>query len=303
MFPKFLGIGAQKAGTTWLHQMLSAHPDVWLPHLKELHYFDRKYPVLGAGSAQSPGHSTPRVAGRLASRLRGLNFAKIRSRLSIRRWPDVKWELRYVLGDWTDEWYASLFDAAGDRVPGEITPAYSCLRTEAIEDIQRLMPAVRLILLLRNPIERAWSHAKMDLASTLKSIGQYEADKRLIAHFDGPASRLRGDYVGIIDQWLKVFSPDQLFVGFYDEITDAPTALLKRICRHIGVSTDESHLPPAMDARVNASADTGLPRHLQVYLARVYVGSIEVLARRYGTYPEHWLESARSLLNEYPVKP
>jgi hypothetical protein len=40
-YPDFLVIGAQKAGTTWLHRNLQAHPDIWMPE-NELHYFDRK---------------------------------------------------------------------------------------------------------------------------------------------------------------------------------------------------------------------------------------------------------------------
>ncbi len=42
MFPDFLGIGAQKSGTTWLYQNLAAHPQVWMPPVKELHYLDHK---------------------------------------------------------------------------------------------------------------------------------------------------------------------------------------------------------------------------------------------------------------------
>ena len=42
MFPDFIGIGAQKAGTTWLDRNLRAHPQVWMPKRKELHYFDRR---------------------------------------------------------------------------------------------------------------------------------------------------------------------------------------------------------------------------------------------------------------------
>ena len=41
MFPDFIGIGAQKAGTTWLHRNLQAHPQIYMPR-KEVHYFDRK---------------------------------------------------------------------------------------------------------------------------------------------------------------------------------------------------------------------------------------------------------------------
>jgi len=42
MFPDFLGIGAQKSGTTWLYQNLAAHPQIWMPPVKELHYLDHK---------------------------------------------------------------------------------------------------------------------------------------------------------------------------------------------------------------------------------------------------------------------
>ena len=42
-FPDFLGIGAQKAGTTWLHENLRRHPELFLPEEKELHYFDRQW--------------------------------------------------------------------------------------------------------------------------------------------------------------------------------------------------------------------------------------------------------------------
>lgn len=41
MRPHFLIIGAEKAGTTWLHDVLSAHPDLFLPSTKEIHYFNR----------------------------------------------------------------------------------------------------------------------------------------------------------------------------------------------------------------------------------------------------------------------
>ena len=50
--PSFLGIGTARAGTTWLHANLRRHPEIWLPPLKELHYFDLQRP--GAGVSRSP---------------------------------------------------------------------------------------------------------------------------------------------------------------------------------------------------------------------------------------------------------
>lgn len=41
--PNFLGIGAQRAATTWVHHCLREHPQVFVPTCKEIHYFDRNY--------------------------------------------------------------------------------------------------------------------------------------------------------------------------------------------------------------------------------------------------------------------
>lgn len=38
--PDFLVIGAQKAGTTFLHRVLRNHPEIYIPYIKELHYYD-----------------------------------------------------------------------------------------------------------------------------------------------------------------------------------------------------------------------------------------------------------------------
>ena len=46
-YPHFLGIGAARAGTTWLSEQLNAHPDVWIPAIKELHYFTRSSRYVG----------------------------------------------------------------------------------------------------------------------------------------------------------------------------------------------------------------------------------------------------------------
>ena len=35
--PDFLCVGAQKGGTSWLYRQLEAHPDFWMPPVKELH--------------------------------------------------------------------------------------------------------------------------------------------------------------------------------------------------------------------------------------------------------------------------
>lgn len=296
MFPNFLGIGAQKAGTTWLHAMLSLHEEIWLPHLKELHYFDRKFPISQAKKTNVTRPVQGVVARHVSNRLRRFNVAKVRERLRIRRWADLAWEFRYVFGDWSDDWYASLFEEARGRLPGEITPAYSCLSETAISHIHMLMPDVKLIFLLRDPIDRAWSHAKMDLARQQTHMRNVIPDSAYMEHFSGHASRLRGDYLGTIDRWLAHFPQNQLFIGFYDDILSNPEILLLRIFQFLGVSSNERYIPCAVRKPVNVGVHVSMPPHFHRHLAMLYINDLRFLAMRYGSVPQRWLTQAESVL-------
>ena len=100
--PDFLGIGAQKAGTTYLYSLLSEHPQVFLSSPKELHFFSLHYQ-------------------------KGL------------------------------AWYQDQFKfAATDKCCGEITPYYM-FHPLASKRIRKHLPNVKLIVLLRDPVERALS--------------------------------------------------------------------------------------------------------------------------------------------------
>lgn len=296
MLPRFLGIGAQKAGSTWLHAMLSAHEEIWLPHLKELHYFDRKFPV-GQTSVTPPSRPRRGVLHRhFSSHWRRFSVAKLRERLSFRRWGDLRWEFRYLTGDWTDDWYRSLFTEARERLAGEITPAYSCLSEAGIAHVRTLLPDVKLIFLLRDPIDRAWSHARMDLARGKRRGGEGVSDEEYMAHFDGHASRLRGDYLGAIKRWRTHFPESQLFLGFYDEILACPEELLLRVYRFLGVSAMDKNLPPIVRTRYNAGTREPIPPRLSRYLAALYIDEMHALASLYGTYPRQWLRQCELVL-------
>jgi hypothetical protein len=300
MFPAFLGIGAQKAGTTWLHSMLSTHEEIWLPHLKELHYFDRKFPIkqISNTASRRPGRGV--ITRHIATRLRRFDASKLIERLSIRRFGDLTWEFRYLFGDWNDEWYASLFDNARGRLAGEITPAYSCLGETAISHVHSLMPNAKLILLLRDPIDRAWSHAKMDLSRAARRTAEQIDDSQYVAHFNGSASRLRGDYLGTIRRWQVRFPENQLFLGFYDEILSNPEELLLRILQFLGVSASERNIPCQVHARVNPGQPVPIPLQLHQHLAALYIDDLRELAKQFGSYPCRWLEQCETALRDAP---
>jgi len=297
MYPRFLGIGAQKAGTTWLHEMLSSHEEIWLPHLKELHYFDHKFPIGERASQVQSASDRKALSSFVSARIGRISAAKVIERLRIRRWPDLLWDIRYQFGDWSDDWYASLFENARGRLPGEITPAYSCLSQEAIFHIHSLMPDAKLILLMRDPIERAWSHAKMDLAQATGQTTESIDATAYLAHFDSFASRRRGDYLKTVRCWRAHFSERQLFLGFYDEILSGPENLLARVFEFLEVSATAGHIPSAVRKRVNAGAEKPIPGSLHRHLAQIYVNDVRELARQYGQYPQLWLRNCERALD------
>jgi len=252
--PDFLGIGAQKAGTTWLAENLRRHPEVFLPERKELHWFDNK------------------IERPLAE-------------------------------------YAAHFAAGRGKVKGEITPAYGILPVERIRSVRRVLPRVRLILLLRNPVDRAWSHALMDLAFRRGRAPGDVPESEYRAFLESETATRRGDYAAILDAWLAVFPRDQLYVGFFEAIRERPRELLSEVFRHIGVSTDVDWdafpaarvIVPRVSperkghgvALLDEAGDSDSRRHpcpavIRAWLVQRYADDLERLAERFGEPAARW---------------
>ena len=132
MGPDFICIGAPKAGTTWIYKHLAAHPDVWIPLVKELHYFDRKFELPRVGKKLTvrkglfglfPGHSRRLITRKLLKA--GMSF-------SVR---DIQWCVRYFGGNPTDEWYISLFEDRNGKVCGELTTDYCAISRALNKDM------------------------------------------------------------------------------------------------------------------------------------------------------------------------
>ena len=190
-FPDFLGIGAQKSGTSWLYQTLRRHPELWLPKVKELHYFDQKQD-LGRRRLRDSLRSRAPVHRRWRKQFR----QRVRSYRRGFSFESLRFDLRFFFpGRLDDAWYASLFALAGDKVKGETTPDYSALPPEKVAHVHELMPEARILFVMRNPIERAWSQALM---FARKSGAPREA---LVPHLDREHSVARSDYLRTLETW------------------------------------------------------------------------------------------------------
>ena len=187
--PDFVCIGAQKAGTSWFDTMLRQHPGVFLPPMKEVHFFDFIYVP-----EHRPWVRTSFNKHMHRHRQRGQALAAYFDRL-------------VAMPRRQDAWYRAIFDhpdAAG-RVTGEVTPAYSLLPAAGVERVRTINPAMKVIFILRDPVDRALSQLRM-AANRRKSdrVGSdwLEDETSLL-----PAVLARSAYRENIARWEAVFPP------------------------------------------------------------------------------------------------
>ena len=289
--PTFLGIGAPRAGTTWLHANLKKHPEIWLTPVKEVHYFD---------SIQRGAPRGPFYRRHLRKRARRyITRATYRDRWRDRTlFSEFAWDVRFFVPPRTHRWYRHIFRPGPGQIAGEITPAYSILKPERVQEVYEVNPDLKLIYLLRDPIERSWSSAISGLARRRGRSPEKITEKQLLRHFKRQAHVLRTDYLRTYENWEAVFGRDQIFVGFLDEIQQDPRALLLRIYGFLGVSVSEEHIPAGLSRKVNSSKEysTAIPQDVRIHLAELYLPQLQELSTRFGEPATGWLRRAEESL-------
>jgi len=293
MYPDFIGIGAQKAGTTWLHRNLQDHPDIWMPR-KEVHYFDRKIRDRSNGLQRLVGKrpSDRQWRGQFKHWLT-VNVLKKRPTVET-----LRWGFGYFMRPYDDGWYGSVFEPKHGRVAGEITPAYSTLGEDMVAHVHDLVPEAKIIFMIRNPIERAWSHTVMSFDKVEKGSVESASEEALLAKFDRRSTALLTDYQRTFEIWQKFYPEERFFVGFLEDVHFFPEDLLRRLCEFLGV--DASYKPGSATKKIHSrSADT-MPTRLASHLARSYRDELEKLSGRFGGYASFWLYCAERLISDPP---
>ena len=144
---------------------------------------------------------------------------------------------------WQRDKYEALFDAAPPgALRGESTPLYLYDRV-AMRRIKDLIPAVKLIMVVRDPVERAHSNWTHLWSAGLEPVGDFvracaEEERRIAAgwasfwHYTG-----LGKYGEQLDYAFSLFPREQVLVVRYRRLVDQPAATLGRICAFLGVET------------------------------------------------------------------
>lgn len=238
-YPNFFVVGVAKAGTTSLYHMLGSHPEIYLTPIKETNYFARK----------------------------DLDFDNFR--------PDFKHNTTIDVGKYIQQGmsyqihcanvinpkhYLALYqNAKEEKALGEICNSY-IFCPNAMSEIFLEYPQAKIIVMLRNPIERAFSGYIMNLREgkilSDSFLEEIKKDEQLeVVKWGETISYLKiGLYYEQIKRIHQYFPREQVKIYLYDDYKADKRELMRDMYSFLGV---DSTFFPTSDKRVN---EAGLPR-------------------------------------------
>ncbi|MBC6437954.1 MAG: sulfotransferase [Rhodobacteraceae bacterium] len=291
--PNFIGIGQAKAATSWLYYNLRHHREVWVPPQKELHFFNKNFDYaacerrlirfLGTPATEPgvtpipiinvwdkmlpPGLTAEEQQAQMARLQMDFDFfikallspraKRVRQKLNKELNSFPKGEAFILRKRWHLNWYSELFPDTG-MCCGEVTPHYSVLDAKNVGIIARFFPQLRVILILRDPVQRALSHIQLNVRRGSWK-GPFTADtlidlcrKHTVVLTKSRVSRLKAT-------WFKHVPKDRLLVLDFRDIVAPSTAprgpvhVLGDVAAFLGLDPDGFTADPYVHVMGNQS--------------------------------------------------
>ena len=220
-------------------------------------------------------------------------FQEILSSVYRLNWHKFKWMCNWHLSTYNDNWYQSLFnDLSGIR--GEITPAYAILQEEDIKKIYAMVPETKIIFIIRNPIDRAWSHFRFNLKLTNEENKEIK-EEDIIKFIDNEDQILRSDYLRTLKLYSKIFPKENICVAFYDAIIENPEELLSGIVDFLGGDSTRIKDECNLQSKTNVSKKRVLPVVINTHLTNNYTPLVEDLSSIFGGYCKKWENKLKNI--------
>lgn len=286
------GIGATKAGTSWLHDYLVSHPEVATPPRKELHYFDGVSDEVGLYTPASLRALIEAEMAELRDRMKNADDVKtaaIKFRLS---------RLRRLATIYQDDAYApevyraymqSEIDRTGAKLVTDITPAYGLLSGKWLARMATLAPVTRFVYVLRDPVDRLWSNIRMTVLGETKSEGDFAA--RCCAAVDTllqgkrRAMLRRSNYAQTLEQLEQSVPLAQRCTLFFETMFSQDA--MDELCAFLGLCAHPAQVLRPAHVGVSMKLDETRRAGLSQLLAPQYAA----VEARFGALPDRWQQN------------
>jgi len=239
--PNLFIVGAAKAGTTSLNNYLAQHPDIYMAPIKEPHHFS--YDI--------------RLSNFKVSYKQQVDF-------DIKRYlAQKKLSNRHIAFIENREYYLELFrERKKEKYCGDGSNGYLYSKVAA-KEIFKFNPHAKIIILLRNPVDRAFSHWLMDLRNSENDIKNfikaletdyYQKDKGWgISHLYVEL----GQYFNQVKRYLDLFPEIQIKIFLYEDFKEDNLRIINEIF-------DFLELPGIHKIRKVASNKASIPKNIKL---------------------------------------
>jgi hypothetical protein len=275
--PDFICVGIPKAGTGWLFDQLDAHSDFWMPPVKEILYLGKDQPRL-----------------KFANQTGDQNSRKRQERLLHREIADARDQgfmdhARACNGQpGSLDRYAGLFRFKGNLLSGDISPPYWSIAAPEIADIASRFPALKVILLVRDPVDRAWSRI-----ATLHHGGQIDGAmlndeqsfRRYIKITPNAGAVLATE---VVRRWRENAPEIAFHTILFDDIVNAPDKAVREVLKFLGTDPEKKTAAIPADYNRKAGDRLAMTGTARAVLVKHFTKELRTGAKLFGSHAQSW---------------
>lgn len=246
----FLGVGFQKAGTTWLYSVLQSHQRISLHPIKELHFFDSQFNCGGYSVERRRKKALMALHNQLDNYFNKTDLMTI----DLDKINQLESLLKLCVRPYSIDTYLSLFSGIENEIVGEITPSYSTLNEKAIQYIRNALGNIKIIMMIRNPVSKAWSSFRFHhQRCTKKNINEMNdqqiynlitKDKQWLKHCDD-----RCNYDRAISLYSKYFNDIKYII--IDDIVRDPIRVIHETCQYFNIDYNSDNFQEIAVKKMN----------------------------------------------------
>lgn len=283
----FFCIGAAKCGTTWLYDYMRAHPQCYLRGHKELNFFYAVEP-------KQLDRARDRIDRKIAAYEVKVAAARPSERASKTEMLLDMHAFKHVLAtcerDPNAYFKYMMTGLKTERLVGDISPDYALLSAEALRLMVGVADETRFLYIMRDPVERLWSHARMDAKNKLPAGREFlsYAKELLAAAISGDPQNViasHSQYKRTLTALFDAVPEERRLVLFYEDLM-RPSGL-RKLCAFLKIKP----LMAGFDRQVNEGVGAELSAEDRAVLRRFLQPEYEYVAQHFPNLPDAWKKS------------